>query len=146
MMHQLQRMFAYLSETDRAYYDPREFCDSFKTWDGESINVFVQQDASEFLTMFFQQLEGPLMGTDHENLLKDTIGGTFSNELIANADSSPDDQSAESGAKYSERPEPFYYVSVDIKEHRSLPEALDKFIMFLELVQSWKFSVKIKHA
>ena len=68
------------------------------------------------------------MGTDHENLLKDTIGGTFSNELIANADSSPDDQSAESGAKYSERPEPFYYVSVDIKEHRSLPEALDKFI------------------
>ena len=128
MMHQLQRMFAYLSETDRAYYDPREFCDSFKTWDGESINVFVQQDASEFLTMFFQQLEGPLMGTDHENLLKDTIGGTFSNELIANADSSPDDQSAESGAKYSERPEPFYYVSVDIKEHRSLPEALDKFI------------------
>ena len=68
------------------------------------------------------------MGTEHENLLKDTIGGTFSNELIANEDSSPDDQSAESGAKYSERPEPFYYVSVDIKEHRSLPEALDKFI------------------
>ena len=118
LMYELQHMFAYLQETDRAYYDPRGFCNAFKTWDGDPINVYVQQDASEFLTMFSQQLESIIMGTNHQNLLKDTVGGAFSNELIVTSDVN----------RYSERPEPFHYISVDIKDRKNLPEALERFI------------------
>lgn len=43
------------------------------------------------------------MGNSSENILKQCFGGVYSNELLA-----------EGGRLYSERPEPFYYISVEV--------------------------------
>lgn len=43
------------------------------------------------------------MGSACENILKQSFGGVYSNELLA-----------EGGNLYSERPEPFSYISVEV--------------------------------
>lgn len=43
------------------------------------------------------------MGSSSENILKQSFGGVYSNELLA-----------EGGQLYSERPEPFSYISVEV--------------------------------
>lgn len=43
------------------------------------------------------------MGSSCENILKQSFGGVYSNELLA-----------EGGNLYSERPEPFSYISVEV--------------------------------
>lgn len=43
------------------------------------------------------------MGSSSENILKQSFGGVYSNELLA-----------EGGSLYSERPEPFSYISVEV--------------------------------
>lgn len=42
------------------------------------------------------------MGSASENILKQAFGGMYSNELLAE------------GGLYSERPEPFSYISVEV--------------------------------
>lgn len=44
------------------------------------------------------------MGSSSENILKQSFGGVYSNELFA-----------EGGRLYSERPEPFSYISVEVR-------------------------------
>jgi hypothetical protein len=82
-LFQLYKMFAYLQESVLYAYDLSDFCNAFKDFEGNPINIALQQDASEFITNFFQQLENDTIGTLHENILKETFGGTFSNELLA---------------------------------------------------------------
>lgn len=53
---QLQRLFAYLKQSDTAFVSPRDFCHALKDFDGQPTDLLVQQDASEFLTRFFQQV------------------------------------------------------------------------------------------
>jgi ubiquitin C-terminal hydrolase len=53
---QLQLLFACLQQTDSASVSPREFCYALKDFDGQPTDMLVQQDASEFLTTFFQQV------------------------------------------------------------------------------------------
>lgn len=43
------------------------------------------------------------MGSSSENILKQSFGGVYSNELLA-----------EGGSLYSERLEPFSYISVEV--------------------------------
>ena len=45
MFHQLQKMFGHLELTDREYYDPEEYCHSYKWQGGNPVNVTIQQDA-----------------------------------------------------------------------------------------------------
>lgn len=51
---------------------------------------------------FPMQVEGRVMGSASENILKQSFGGIYSNELLAE------------GGLYSERPEPFSYISVEV--------------------------------
>jgi len=126
MMFQLQLMFANLQDSEKAYYNPKGFCYAFKNWEGEPTDVFIQQDASEFLTMFFQHVEGHIMGSNSESLLKHSFGGEFSNELIAE------------GGKHSERPEPFYFISVPVKNMAHLEDSLKAFIGGETVEYTWE--------
>ena len=127
LLYQLQLMFANLQESEKAYYDPRGFCSSFRDFEGSPIDVMVQQDASEFITNFFQQVEGLVMGSPQENLLKDVFGGTFCNELLAD------------GNRYSERSEPFYFISVGFGHGKNtLQEALLTFIEGETVDYTWE--------
>lgn len=49
------------------------------------------------------KVEGGVMGSPSENILKHSFGGTYSNELLAE------------GGLYSERPEPFSFISVEVR-------------------------------
>ncbi len=55
ILHQFQRIFAYLELTSRADYAPSGFCLAYKPF-GESVNIMMQQDVQEFVSMFFDQL------------------------------------------------------------------------------------------
>lgn len=56
------------------------------------------------LSASIAQVEGQVMGSSSENILKQSFGGVYSNELFA-----------EGGRLYSERPEPFSYISVEVR-------------------------------
>lgn len=55
------------------------------------------------------------MGSSSENILKQSFGGVYSNELLA-----------EGGQLYSERPEPFSYISVEVQGNYSFNSAHDR--------------------
>lgn len=133
VLHQLQGIFANLQESEKSYFIPRGFVNTFKFY-GEPINVRVQQDTHEFYNVLCDQIEQlipkPKYSAEEEkaeekssqqahNFLKRTIGGTLCNET----------RSLEPGYPYvGERDEDFYAVTLDIKNKKTLQEALDLYI------------------
>lgn len=136
LLYELQSLFAHLEGSAKPYYNPRPFTRAMKTWDGESIDVSVQQDASEFLTSFFQQIESEMNGMDNgiaggdglgdENILNTFFGGEFSNELVAEGD------------RYSERFEPFHFISVPVRDRKNLKESLDGWVEGEKVSYTWE--------
>ena len=57
------KLFGYLELSDRQDYNPADFCFSYKDYDGQPINVRIQQDAQEFLNVFFDKLDNILANT-----------------------------------------------------------------------------------
>lgn len=47
---------AHPQESEKAYLDPVGLVRSLRDWEGRPLDVMLQQDASEFLTLFFQQV------------------------------------------------------------------------------------------
>lgn len=131
VLYELQSLFAHLEGTAKPYYNPKAFTSALKTWDGERIDVTQQQDASEFLTSFFQQLESEMngvassRGVDDESILTTFFGGVFSNELVAD------------GGRYSERAEPFHFISVPVRDRKTLTESLDSWVEGETVSYTW---------
>ena len=57
LLHQLQKMYTYLTFSDKIDYNPRDFCFSYKNFDGNPINVMVQQDNQKFYNNFCNKIE-----------------------------------------------------------------------------------------
>lgn len=74
ILHQLQRIFANLENTNRIDFAPRDFCVAYKPF-GESVNVLIQQDVQEFVSMFFDRLEAGLVKTPFKRLVHDFYTG-----------------------------------------------------------------------
>ncbi|TDH67079.1 hypothetical protein CCR75_000411 [Bremia lactucae] len=138
LIYELQSLFAHLEGSAKPYYNPRPFTRAMKSCDGEKISLNVQQDASEFLTSFFQQIESEMNGisakgeepyTSDENILDKFFGGEFSNELIAEGD------------RYSERFEPFHFISVPIRDRKNLKESLDGWVQGEKVSYMWESCV-----
>ncbi|CAH0475228.1 unnamed protein product [Peronospora belbahrii] len=135
LTYELQSLFAHLEGSAKPYYNPRLFTRAMKTWDGETVDVNVQQDACEFLTSFFQQIESEMNGISagsgdyyrsDENILNTFFGGEFSNELVAE------------GGRYSERFEPFHFISVPVRDRKNLKESLDGWVEGERVSYSWE--------
>lgn len=77
-LHQLQRIFANLELTNRIDFAPRDFCIAYKPY-GEPVNVLIQQDVQEFVSMFFDQLEAKLSKTVFKRLVSDFYVGKTTN-------------------------------------------------------------------
>ena len=127
IMYQLQRMFGYLQESEKMAYNPRPFCQAFKDWDNNPVDVTVQQDASEFLTNLFTKVEGQIEGSPQDKLLKKTLAGKKLNELIA-----------KDGELYSSRYEDFYYITVPVVNMKHLPQALSQIIKGEQVDYKWE--------
>ncbi len=77
-LHQLQRIFANLESTNRIDFAPRDFCIAYKPF-GEPVNVLVQQDVQEFVSMFFDRLEAGLSRTVFSKLVSNFYVGKTAN-------------------------------------------------------------------
>lgn len=104
LFHQFQGLFAALQLTLRSEVSPENFCLSFKDFEGESVNVLVQQDAQEFLNMLFDRLENALKPTPFKNILNDIFGGKICSQLTCHT-----------CKQVKSRYEPFFNLSLPIK-------------------------------
>jgi ubiquitin carboxyl-terminal hydrolase 34 len=56
MLYQLQTMLSNLQESEKRFYDTKDFCKAYKP-DGQPVNPTIQMDADEFFNMLFDKLE-----------------------------------------------------------------------------------------
>jgi ubiquitin carboxyl-terminal hydrolase 34 len=115
MLHQLRKMFGYLQSTTRLDFAPHDFCYSFKGFSGEPVNVGVQQDAQEFVSMIFDKLEDAIKGTPFKRVIDSIYRGKLTNTLTCSK-----------CKKAKHREEIFYSLQVDIKNSKTLPDSLKK--------------------
>ena len=68
IIYQTQRMYAYLQESEKQYYDPKGFCHTYKDPDDPSkpIDVRIQQDASAFYGRLLHTISDKLVNTPRE--------------------------------------------------------------------------------
>lgn len=78
-LFQLQRLFSYLNQSQRQFYDTTPFCLNYKV-NGNPIDVRQQQDATEFFAEFTDRLENLFVDSPQKTLIKELFVGSFVNE------------------------------------------------------------------
>lgn len=111
-LRELQRMFAYLLESERKAYNPRSFCRVY-TMNHEPLNTGEQKDMAEFFIDLVSKLEE--MTSDLKNLVKTLFCGVISNNVV-----SLDCEHV------SRTLEEFYTVRCQVADMRNLYESLDE--------------------
>lgn len=109
---ELQRMFAYLLESERKAYNPRSFCRVYQM-DHQPLNTGEQKDMAEFFIDLVSKLEE--MTPDLKHLVKRLFSGTLSNNVV----------SLDCG-HVSRTAEEFYTVRCQVADMRNLQESLDE--------------------
>lgn len=109
-LQELQRMFAYLMESERKAYNPRSFCRVYQM-DHQPLNTGEQKDMAEFFIDFVSKLEE--MGPDLKQIIKRLFCGTLSNNVV----------SLDCG-HVSKTHEEFYTVRCQVAHMRDLHESL----------------------
>ncbi|XP_053660566.1 ubiquitin carboxyl-terminal hydrolase puf [Anopheles marshallii] len=111
-LYELQRMFAYLMESERKAYCPRSFCRVYQM-DHQPLNTGEQKDMAEFFIDLVSKLEE--MTPDLKNLVKRIFCGVISNNVV----------SLDCG-HVSRTLEEFYTVRCQVADMRNLHESLDE--------------------
>jgi ubiquitin carboxyl-terminal hydrolase 9/24 len=81
-LYQIKKIFGALMELEKQYYNPKDFCKSFKDIDGSPIDPRMQKDVDEFFHMLIDRIENLTKGTKEELVMKNLFYGVFANELI----------------------------------------------------------------
>ena len=120
IIYNMQTTFVNLKNSIMAYYPPMSFIKSFKkAFNGEPIVLGVQQDADEFLSILCDKLEEEAKKFNRANFLENSFKGKITNEIVSLEKDYP---------YYSQREEPYYRITLDIKGHKKLEEALDAYV------------------
>jgi len=117
LTQQLLKFLGFMEMSERQEYNPREFCFSFKDFDGQPTNVRIQQDAQEFLNVAFDKIDSLLANSTNKYLLQNVFGGKTCSMMIC-----------KSCGNMRQRFEDFYNLSVEVKNQKSLYDGLKKFI------------------
>jgi len=117
MLHQMQTVFAFLQLSCRRDVNTANFCYSYKERDGKPTNVNIQHDAHEFLTTLFDRLERTLKDTSYNLLLQNIFGGKSCSQIICS-----------NCGNVSPTFEDFYCLSLEVKNQKSIYDALDRYI------------------
>ena len=72
-LNQLQIMYTYLTLSEKEDYNPKNFCKAFKDFDGNPINIMVQQDSQEFFNNFFDKMENNLKKSKYKYIINDVF-------------------------------------------------------------------------
>ena len=128
LLHQLQIMYTYLTFSERMDYNPRDFCYSFKDFDGSPINVGAQQDSQEFYNNFCDKIENNLKKTHFKYIVNDVFTGRTCSSVLCQ------------GCKnISNRFEDFYNLTLEVKNINNLNDSLQKLIV-PEIIDDFKCS------
>ena len=120
VIYNLQLTFENLKYGSMSPYPPKRFIKSFlSAFNGEPIQFGVQQDSDEFLAILCDNLEKEAKSYNKENFLENSFKGKISNEILSLEKEYP---------YYSQSEEPFFRITLDIKGHKSLEEALDAYV------------------
>ena len=117
IVEQLQKMFAFLRESSKLFYDTKPMCDAYRNPSGEIMQLQVQMDVEEFMNQIFDRLESNLKDTDHPSLLCDHFGGKLIQQIIS-----------KDCVHVSNRTEAFYAVQCTVKSKPSVLESLSLFV------------------
>lgn len=117
LLRQLQIMFGNLELSERQAFYPLGFCFAFKDFDGNPTNTAIQQDAQEFLNIFFARLEEMLKPTTQKHLLDSVFGGKVCSQIKCPA-----------CGNIRNILETFYTLTVQVKDRRGLLDSLQKMI------------------
>ncbi|XP_078316021.1 ubiquitin carboxyl-terminal hydrolase 34-like isoform X4 [Crassostrea virginica] len=109
---ELQKMFAYLQESERKAYNPRSFCKTY-TMDKQPLNTGEQKDMTEFFTDLISKLEE--MSSDMHTLVKNLFGGVLTNNVVSL-----------DCPHVSRTLEEFYTVRCQVTDMKNLYESLDE--------------------
>ena len=119
-IYKMQLTFLNLKKSIMWAYPPISFIHSFKSaFNGEPIKIGVQQDTDEFLSILCDKLEKEAKIFGKENFLENSFKGKITNEIVSLEEEYP---------YYSQSEEPFYSITLDIKNHKNLEEALDAYV------------------
>ncbi|XP_044746055.1 ubiquitin carboxyl-terminal hydrolase 34 isoform X3 [Coccinella septempunctata] len=111
-LKELQRMFAYLLESERKAYNPRSFCKVY-TMDHQPLNTAEQKDMAEFFIDLVSKLEE--MTPQLKSVIKKLFCGIISNNVVSlDCD------------HVSCTLEEFYTVRCQVADMRNLYESLDE--------------------
>jgi ubiquitin carboxyl-terminal hydrolase 34 len=111
-LKELQRMFAYLMESERKAYNPRSFCKVY-TMDHQPLNTAEQKDMAEFFIDLVSKLEE--MTPALKTVVKKLFCGVLSNNVVSlDCD------------HVSRTLEEFYTVRCQVADMRNLYESLDE--------------------
>ncbi|CAH0550563.1 unnamed protein product [Brassicogethes aeneus] len=111
-LKELQRMFAYLLESERKAYNPRSFCKVY-TMDHQPLNTAEQKDMAEFFIDLVSKLEE--MTPALKEVIKKLFCGVISNNVVSlDCD------------HVSRTLEEFYTVRCQVADMRNLYESLDE--------------------
>ncbi|XP_041969100.1 ubiquitin carboxyl-terminal hydrolase puf [Aricia agestis] len=111
-LHEMQRMFAYLLESERKAYNPRSFCKVYQM-DHQPLNTGEQKDMAEFFIDLVSKLEE--MTPELKKLVKNLFCGVLSNNVV----------SLDCG-HVSRTLEEFYTVRCQVADMRNLHQSLDE--------------------
>jgi len=117
MLYQLQLMIVNLRGGLKKFYSTIGFCGTYKDKDGQIVNPRIQMDVDEFLVILFDRIEILLKGTPQERLLNEIYGGETVNQII----------SLEC-PHTTERVEPFFTLSLEVKNQHKIEKSLELFI------------------
>ena len=118
ILHQLQRTFSYLLLSKREAYFCAEFCYSFKDWDGNPTNIRFQQDSQEFLSRLLDNLDFSLKKTAYKYLVNDVFYGKTCSQIVCKGGC----------GSIRNNFEDLFYLSVEVKNVKTLQESLNNFI------------------
>ncbi len=117
LMTELQRLFAYLQESYKQFYDLTSFAFAYKDYEGRPTNVTQQMDVDEFFNLLCEKLDNQLKSTPQEMLLQNIWATKMATQLICK------------GCPHrSEREDPCYTISLDIKGKKNIIEALKQYV------------------
>eukprot|EP00095_Tigriopus_kingsejongensis_P002851 maker-scaffold442_size170051-snap-gene-0.33 protein:Tk02851 transcript:maker-scaffold442_size170051-snap-gene-0.33-mRNA-1 annotation:"hypothetical protein TcasGA2_TC009817" len=109
---ELQRMFAYLRESERKAYNPLSFCKTYQM-DHQPLNTGEQKDMAEFFIDLLSKIEE--MSTGLKNITKKLFCGTLTNNVVS-LDCNHVSRTAEE----------FYTVRCQVSEMRNLFQSLEE--------------------
>ena len=115
LLHQLQIMYTYLTFSNRSDFAPKDFCYSYKDFDGKPTNVRAQQDSQEFYNNFCDKIENCLKETKYKYIVSDVfMGQSCSSVECSNC------------KNISNRFEDYYNLTLEVKNISNLNDSLNK--------------------